>query len=417
MQEAKINKSNLGKYVLWALIGGLICGQLVRTFITDAILLDSIADNLHLVANLFLRLIKMIIAPLIFSTLVVGISKLGDAKSLGRMFVKSMLIFIIGGMVSLLIGLLVVDTFQPGLVLAKILLAGKSTLASAGGSSAITSSITLKGFMEQVIPASVAESFAGNHIMQIVIFSMFFGIAGVSIGEPVAPVFNFFELISKLMFKITDYVMLFAPLAVFCAIAGMVTSSGLGVLSSYLVYVAEFMLAVVLLWTFMIIVGFLVIGKDVFRLLRAITDILGVAFSTASSEAVLPALLEELEEFGIRPKISGFVLPLGYSFNLVASMLNCVFATMFIIQLHGYHMTLGQELVMLGMLMITSKGIAGIPRASLVIVAATLASMGIPESAILILFPVDGFLDMVRTVTNVFANALASAFVNKWEKE
>ncbi|MFN7094004.1 MAG: dicarboxylate/amino acid:cation symporter, partial [Burkholderiales bacterium] len=280
----------------------------------------------------------------------------------------------------------------------------------------LSSHLSLKTFLDQIIPASVAESFATNNIIQIVVFSIFFGIAGVAIGEPVAPVFDFFDLVSKLMFRVTDYVMQFAPIAVFSAVGAMIVGSGLGVLSSYFLYMAEFLLGVIIIWGIMIAVGFTVIGNKIFALLRLLADSLGIAFSTASSEAVLPRVLEELEKFGISPRISGFILPLGYSFNLIGSMLNCIFATMFIIQLHGYNLTLGQEVTMLLMLMITSKGIAGIPRASLVIVAATLSSMGIPESAILILFPVDGFLDMARTTTNVFANALAAVFVDKWEK-
>lgn len=417
MESKKVTKSNLGKYVFLALILGLIIGQIVRLTIHDAGTLQSIADYFNLLASLFLRLIKMIIAPLVFSTLVVGIAKLSDSKALGRMFFKAMFIFITGGIVSLIIGLIIVDIFEPGRALSQAIMTTHPGLNNAANNSDLTSNLSLKSFVEQIIPSSVAESFTNNHIIQIVVFAIFFGTAGVSIGKPVEPIFEFFALVSKLMFKITDYVMKLAPLAVFGAISGMIIHSGFAVLSSYFVYLIEFLLGTVILWLIMLGIGYLVIGKKIWQLIKNLADSLGVSFSTASSEAVLPNVLEELEKFGVSSKVSGFVLPMGYSFNLIGSMLNCIFATMFIIQLHGYNLTIGQEITMLLMLMVTSKGIAGIPRASLVIVAATLTSMGLPDAAVLILFPIDGFLDMARSATNVFANALSAVFVDKWEKK
>ena len=415
LNTTRTKKNNLGKYVLFALILGLIIGQIIQFSISNPDTIRLIVDQLNLVTTMFLRLIKMIIAPLIFSTLVVGISKLGDAKALGRIFFKTMLIFIIGGIIALSVGLIIVDFFEPGKVLGQSLLANHSDIAS-GTQAKLASNLNMKGFLEKVIPSSVIDSFASNNIIQIVIFSLFFGIAGVAIGKPVAPVFNFFELVSRLMFKVTDYVMMFAPIAVFCAISAVIIKDGFGVLSIYLIYLLEFMLSVVILWMIMIGFGYLILGQRVFLLIKALADSLGIAFSTSSSESVLPNVLEELDKFGVQSKISGFVLPLGYSFNLLASTLNCIFATMFIIQVYGYTLTIGQKIAMCFTLMITSKGIAGIPRISLVIVAATLASMGIPEAAVLILFPIDGFLDMFRSATNVFANALSATIVDKWEK-
>jgi len=416
MQTKEKKRNTLGRYVFLALVLGLISGQLLRSVIVDANTLKYIAGEMNMVAGLFLRLIKMIIAPLVFSTLIVGIGKLGDASALGRMFFKAMLIFIVGGFISLLIGLCIVDFFQPGKVLAQALLTHYSDAVNGANLNDLNTNLTVKGFLEEIIPASITESFAKNNVIQIVVFSIFFGIAGVSIGKQVEPVFDFFELVSKIMFKVTTYTMLFAPIAVFTAVSAIIIESGYGIISSYFLYIAEFMFSVVILWLVMIFIGYFIIGKRVFYLVRVLADSLGIAFSTASSEAVLPSVFEELDKFGIRSRVSGFVLPLGYSFNLVGSMLNCIFATMFIIQIYGYHLTTAQKITMLFMLMITSKGIAGIPRASLVIVAATLTSMGIPESALLILFPVDGFFDMARSATNVFANALSAAVVDKWEK-
>lgn len=412
----KTKKTNLGIYVFFALLAGLTVGQLLRISITNVTTLTEISEYFNMIAGLFLRLIKMIIAPLIFSTLVVGIAKLNDAKTLGRMFLKAMFIFLLGGIISLAIGFIIVDTFQPGKILGEVFRNSSLSFIKNQPTTEIAHNLSLKMFLEQIIPISIFESFSNNQIIQIVVFSIFFGIAGVSIGKKVVPVFEFLELISKLMFKVTEYVMKLAPIAVFCAVGGIIIGNGLGILSSYVIYLLEFMLGIIVLWGTMILIGFMVMGKKIFTLLQILADSLAISFSTASSEAVLPNVLEELEKFGVRPKISGFILPLGYSFNLIGSMLNCSFATMFILQLHGYNLSATQQITMLLMLMITSKGIAGIPRASLVIVAATLASMGIPESAILILFPVDGFLDMARSATNVFANALSAVFVDKWEK-
>jgi Na+/H+-dicarboxylate symporter len=412
----KQKQNHLGRYVFFALILGLIVGQLTRMFIHDPALLKSIAEYINMVTGLFIRLIQMIIAPIVFSILVVGIAKLSDIQSLGRLFLKSMIVFLVGSVISLTIGLTVVDFFEPGRQLGKSLLANQALIKTSIPTS-FTTGLNLKHFLEQMIPFSIANSFANNNIIQIVVFSIFFGIAGVAIGKPVAPVFDFFELVSRLMFKVTDYVMMFAPIAVFCAISSIVINSGFGIISSYLVYLLEFILSVAILWITMIGIGYLILGTRVFNLIKALADSLGIAFSTTSSEAVLPNVLEELDKFGVQPKISGFAIPLGYSFNLIASLLNCIFAVMFIIQAYGYHLTIWEKIMVCLVLMMTSKGIAGVPRASLVIVAATLTTLGIPQAAIIILFPIDSFFDMIRTATNVFANALSATIVDKWENQ
>ena len=415
MNVKRSQKNNLGRHVFFALILGIITAQLVRMFITDPVMLDKIAEQFNVVTHLFLRLIQMIIAPVVFATLVVGISKLSDAKSLGRIFLKAFIIFLVGSILALAIGLIVVDFFEPGKQLGHHLIANQPAVKSVQAMT-LSSNLTFKSFIEQVIPSSIIHSFANNYIIHIVVFSIFFGVAGVSIGKPVEPIFHFFELIHKLMFRVTDYVMLVAPAAVLSAVAAIIIKSGFGVLSLYLIYLAEFMICVILIWIAMIVIGYLILGNMVFQLLKVLANSLGIAFSTASSEAVLPSVIEQLEKLKVPPKISGFIMPLGYSFNLIASLLNCIFATMFIVQAHGHSLNIWQQLSLCLVLLVTSKGIAGIPRASLVIVAATLTTLGIPEAAVLILFPIDGFLDMFRSATNVFANALSATIIDKWER-
>jgi Na+/H+-dicarboxylate symporter len=404
-------KFGIGMYVFFALIAGLIIGQITRLAITNHDTLVEIAGALNIVSGLFMRLIKMIIAPLVFTTLVVGIAKLSDASTLGRLFLKSMIVFIVGTLIAVTIGYTVAEIFKPGVALANLV---NTTITS---KATVATSISLKSFLNEVVPSAIMDSFAKNQIIHIVVFSVFLGIAGVSIGKPVEPVFDMFEMLGQLIFRVTDYVMRFAPLAVFCSVCAMIVENGLGVLSSYALYLLEFYLALAILWVVLLGIGFAILGKRLFELLKTIADSLGIAFSTTSSESVLPRVLEELKQFGAHPETTGFVIPLGYSFNLIGSIINCVFALMFIIQLHGYHFTHSQTAMMILILMITSKGIAGVSRASLVIIAATLAAMGIPETAMFVIFPIASFTDMGYTATSVFGNALSAAIVDKWERK
>ena len=406
-----VKKAGIGTYVLFALVAGLVIGEIARLTIINHDTLNNIADVLNIISGLFMRLIKMIIAPLVFTTLVVGISKLGNASALGRLFLKAMVVFIIGTFIAVIIGYTIASIFKPGIALAGVI---TDNVANA---STIANSISLKSFLNEIIPTSIIDSFAKNQIIHIVVFSVFLGIAGVSIGKPVEPVFNMFDLIGQLIFKVTDYVMRLAPIAVFCSVCAIIVQNGLGVLSSYAIYLLEFYLALAILWIILLIIGYVILKKDLFRLMRKIADSLGIAFSTTSSESVLPRILEELKQFGAHSETVGFVIPLGYSFNLIGSIINCVFALMFIIQIHGYHFTNSQTAIMILTLMITSKGIAGVSRASLVIIAATLAAMGIPETAMYVIFPIASFTDMGYTATSVFGNALAAAIVDKWEQK
>ncbi|MBP9741812.1 MAG: dicarboxylate/amino acid:cation symporter [Burkholderiales bacterium] len=404
----------IGWYVFWSLIAGIIAGQLIHLGVHGVTALAVIVDSMNTIASLFMRLIKMIIAPLVFTTLVVGIARLSNPGSLGRMFLKAMVIFLIGGTIAIAVGYVVAEIFQPGLAMSKILNASVGGLTNT--MKTVSHDINLKSFINELIPVAIVDSFAKNQIIQIVVFSIFMGIAGASLGKQVAPVFDLLDMLSKVIFRVTNYVMRFAPVAVFCSVTGMIAQNGLGLLSVYAYYLLEFYLALAILLGIMLGVGFIVLKSELFRLIKIVSDSLGIAFSTTSSEAVLPRILEELEEFGVHPEVAGFVLPLGYSFNLIGSMINCIFALMAIIQIYGYNFTTTQKFMMILILMVTSKGIAGVSRASLVIIATTLAAMGIGESAILVILPIASFCDMGYTTISVLANVLAAAFVDKWEK-
>ena len=360
---------------------------------------------------MFLRLIKMIIAPLVFSTLVVGIAHMGDTKSIGRIGIKTMAWFVTASLCSLLLGMLLVNLLQPGASL-------NLPLPDASASSNLkTSSLSLREFVTHLVPRSVFEAMANNEILQIVIFSVFFGAAAAALGPRVQVVVDWVEQVSHIMLKVTAYVMALAPVAVFAAMAATVTTQGLSILFIYGKFMGQFYLGILLLWALLAFAGFIFLGPRVGRLINLIKEPILLAFSTASSEAAYPKTMEQLERFGASKKITSFVLPLGYSFNLDGSMMYCTFATLFIAQAYKVHLDWFQQITMLLILMVTSKGMAGVPRASLVVIAATLATFNIPEAGLLLIMGIDQFLDMGRSATNVVGNSLATAVVAKWEGE
>jgi Na+/H+-dicarboxylate symporter len=353
----------------------------------------------------------MIIAPLVFSTLVVGIAHMGDTKSIGRIGIKTMAWFITASLASLLLGMLLVDTLRPGESLSL-------PLPDIGTSTNLkTASLSLKEFVTHLVPRSVIESMANNEILQIVVFSVFFGAAAASFGPRAQTVIDSIEQLSHVMLKLTGFVMALAPIAVFAAMAAIVTTQGVGILWIYGKFMGLFYLGILMLWCLLAFAGFLFLGPRVFRLISLIREPILLAFSTASSEAAYPKTLEQLERFGASKKITSFVLPLGYSFNLDGSMMYCTFATLFIAQAYKIELNLTQQITMLLILMVTSKGMAGVPRASLVVIAATLATFNIPEAGLLLILGIDQFLDMGRSATNVVGNSLATAVVAKWEGE
>jgi Na+/H+-dicarboxylate symporter len=401
-------RNNLTTLILVCLVLGIVVGYVANTNLANP---GSFADYMSLLTTIFLRLIKMIIAPLVFATLVVGIARMGDAKEVGRIGLKTLGWFFIASVMSLLLGLVMVNLFRPGDALV-------GHLPAVGTASGIAASgLSLKEFITHLIPASIIDGMAKNEILQIVIFSLFFGTAAAAVGSKADPLVDAIDGIAHIMLKVTGYVMKFAPVAVFAAVAGTVAKSGVGVLSTYGVFMAEFYLSIGVLWGLLILAGFLFLGKRIFALMSEMRGPALLAFSTASSEAAYPKTLEGLERFGVRNRIASFVLPIGYSFNLDGSMMYCTFATVFIAQAYGIEMPLSTQLVMMGVLMLTSKGIAGVPRASLVVIAATLGQFNIPEAGLLLLLGIDHFLDMARSATNVVGNSIAAAVVAKWEGE
>ncbi|MDN3579790.1 dicarboxylate/amino acid:cation symporter [Mucilaginibacter flavus] len=368
-------------------------------------------EYFNILSKIFLNLIKMVVAPLVFTTLVVGVAKVGDIKAVGRIGGKTMLWFISATLVSLLLGMLLVNLFEPGKTM-------HLPLPDSHLNTGIKkSALSLVEFIGHVFPTSFIKSMADNEILQIVVFAMFFGIATAAIGEQGKIVIKAMDAIAHVIMKITGYVMKLAPLAVFGAITAVIAKQGLGVLSTYGIFIGEFYFSLVLLWLLIILAGFVVLRKPVFRLINSIKDAMLIAFSTSTSEAAYPKVLVELEKFGCSNKIVSFVLPLGYSFNLDGSMMYMTFASLFLAQSYDIHLSFGHQLSMLLVLMLTSKGVAGVPRASLVVIAGTLSMFNIPEAGLFLLIGIDPILDMGRSATNVLGNAMATAVVSKWEGE
>ncbi len=405
----KMNK--LTAMILISMLVGILTGHLYRSNVTDPAAVTEFASNISILTDIFLRLIKMIIAPLVFSTLVVGIAKMGDSQTVGRVGIKAMAWFMTASLISLALGLVMVNLLKPGVGLNLPL----PDIAAKSGISA--TAITLKDFVTHAIPKSVVEAMANNEILQLVIFSLFFGVAASGLGDKAKPVVNVMESIANIMLKVTGYVMNFAPFAVFGAITALIAKQGLGILLTYGTFVGEVYGSILILWALLLLMGSLFLGRRVLGLPKFIREPILLAFSTASSEAAYPKTLQGLKRFGCSEKISSFVLPVGYSFNLDGSMMYCTFATMFIAQAYGMEISISQQITMLLLLMVTSKGMAGVPRASLVVIAAAMAQFHIPEAGLLLLLGVDHFLAMARSATNVMGNAIASSVVAKLEGE
>ena len=405
-----MNTKKLTRAIGIAMVLGVLVGYLCNKTAQDATEAAHIASYFSLVTDIFLRMIKMIIAPLVFATLVSGLASMSDANAVGRIGLRAMVWFIAASAVSLLLGLLLVNLFQPG---AHMNLA----IPDAGFTSGLkTGDFTLKAFIAHVFPKSIAEAMANNEILQILVFSLFFGAALSFIrGKGHNTIYTLIDELAKIMFRVTDYVMRFAPLGVFAAMAAAITTEGLGVLVSYGKLIGEFYLGLALLWAILFGVGYLFLGKSTRRLGGLIKEPTLLAFSTASSESAYPKTIEALERLGVSKRISGFVLPLGYSFNLDGSMMYQSFAVLFIAQAYNIEMSFAQQLTLLLVLMVTSKGMAGVARASLVVVAATLPMFHLPEAGLLLIMGIDQFFDMGRTATNVVGNSLATAVIAKLE--
>jgi Na+/H+-dicarboxylate symporter len=400
-------KSRLTWLVVCAMITGPLCGLLLHRALGAGAAADSAAAGFSIVTTSFLHLIKMIIAPLVFCTLTVGVARMEGAARIARVGAKALGWFFFATLISMAIGIAVVQLVKPGMGLDAV----------AATHSAPVEPLRLKGIIDHIIPTSIVQALANNEILQIVVFSIIFGAAASNIGSRVSGLINAIDQIALIILKMTGYVMALAPLAIFAALAATVLSQGPGVLLVYAKFIGSFYAALMMLWIFLGVAAYSSLARRTLELFRIIRTPLLLAFSTASSEAAYPQTLERLESFGVSTRIASFVLPLGYSFNLCGSALYCTFGVLFIAQIYRIDLTVHQQITMLLILMITSKGIAGVPRAALMIIASSLAYFGLPEEGLVFVVAVDHLLDMGRTATNVVGNAVAAALVAKWEGE
>ncbi len=392
-----------------AMLLGIIIG-LGLNYTQDAALIKQWSNIFGLLPKIFIMLIKMIIAPLVLFTLIAGIGHMEDAAEVGRVGIKALAWFIAASVISLTLGMIIVDWLKPGVGMNLQLVAGEVAKAPS------TDGFTFEKFIEHVIPTPIIKAMAENEILQIVVFSVFVGTAIAALEKKSPKVMELAEEAASIMLKVTEIVMKFAPFAIFGSLAKVVAMQGPDILKRYAIFMGEFYGALVLLWVILLLAGFVFLGRDMIgKLIKVITEPLLLAFSTASSEAAYPKLLAGLPTIGVSRKITSFVLPLGYSFNLDGSMMYCTFATLFIAQAHGVDFTMTQKIMMLFLLLITSKGIAGVPRASLVVIMATLAYFGLPTEWIIVVLGVDQLLDMGRSATNVVGNSVAAAVIAKFE--
>ncbi|MEQ1688771.1 MAG: dicarboxylate/amino acid:cation symporter [Sphingopyxis sp.] len=405
-------------YILAGMILGVFAGWLVYTFVpagegdiwpfgATGDLKQIYVDSFGLLSGIFLNLIKLLVAPLILSTIVVGIAHMGDSSAIGRIGTRAIAWFITASLISISLGLVMVNFFQPGV--------GVDVSGATREAVGEVQQLNFFEFILHIFPKNAFEALSTNNILQILVFSLFAGVGLSALGEKGAPLVRGAEALAELMLQITGYVMRFAPFAVFGALAKVVAISGLGILGIYVELVSEFYLSLAILWIILLTIGGLFLGRRIWTLIRYIREPMMIAFSTASSEAALPKLFEQLDRFGVPRRISGFMLPLGYSFNLDGSMMYMSFATIFIAQAYGIELDIGQQIVILLTLMISSKGVAAVPRASLVVITGTLAMFGLPVEGVALILGIDQFLDMGRTATNVVGNAVATSVITKWE--
>lgn len=417
----KRGAGRLAIFILIAMVLGIFFGWLVNQKIVS---IDM--SYISLLTTLFLRAIKMIIAPLVFSTLVIGIAQMGNSGGVGRVGAKALGWFVSASLLSLLLGLAFANVLKPGEGAGLAAPNAEQIAASKDKLDSFQTGVHDSGFVafvtNQLVPTSIINAAGGNEkgenrLLQIVVFSLFFGVGLAALGKKGQALQDVIEQISHVMINITGYVMLFAPFAVFAAMATAVANQGLGILGTYLKFIVCFYIALVTLWLLLVSVGYFFLGKRIFALLREIKEAFFLSFATASSESAYPKILDALDRFGVSRKISSFVMPLGYSFNLDGSMMYCTFAAIFIAQVYGIDMPVGTQIAMLLTLMVTSKGMAGIPSASLVVIAGTLAQFGLPVEGMVLILGIDRFLDMGRSATNAVGNSVASAVIAKWEGE
>jgi Na+/H+-dicarboxylate symporter len=397
----------LTRCILIGMILGILVGYLVnQNLLAGAMTTEHWVRSFQVLSTVFLNLIKLVVAPLVLATIVSGLAHMNDSAAVGRIGFRAILWFIIASFISISLGLLMVNLFQPGV--------GVDLTASAQAVGEVKK-LDMFEFIEHVFPKNIIQAMADNNVLQILVFSLFAGIALTAIGEKGKPLVRGAEALAELMLQVTGYVMRFAPFAVFGALAAVVAKNGLGILGTYAKLLGEFYFSLLILWTLLIGIGWIFLRGRAFTLIRYVREPVLIAFSTASSEAAMPKLFEQLDRFGVPRRISGLMLPLGYSFNLDGSMMYASFATIFIAQAYGHVLPIGTQILILLTLMISSKGIAAVPRASLVVIAATLAMFDLPVEGIALVLAIDQFLDMGRTATNVLGNSVATAVITRWE--
>ena len=404
-------KNRLTMTIAGAMLLGVIVGYACHANISDPTIQKAVAGYFAIVTNIFLRLIEMIIAPLVFATLVSGLAGMEGGNDVGRIGLRSVTWFLCASLVSLGVGLVMANALEPGAGLH--LSEGAAEVATGLN----TSALNAKDIITHAFPTSLLDAMARNDILQIVVFSLFLGV-GLSALKGDARVGILVQAIDGLvpvMLRLTNYVMRFAPLGVFGAIASAVTLRGLDVIYTYGKLIGSFYLGLVVLWAILIGVGYLFLGRKVGALLKAVREPAMIAFSTASSEAAFPRLTEQLERFGVDKKVVGLTLPLGYAFNLDGSMMYQSFAAIFIAQAFGVHMSVAEQVFMLLVLMLSSKGMASVPRGSVVVVAAVAPMFHLPTAGVAMVLAIDQILDMGRTMTNVIGNSLATAVIAKWD--
>ena len=404
-------KNRLTFYIVVGMVLGVIVGYVCHRTVADAAEAKTIAGYFSIITDIFLRLVKMIIAPLVFATLVSGLAGMEGTSDVRRIGFRSVGWFVCASLFSLALGLVLANALQPG---AGLHMTQTSSDVATGLN---TAGLNFKDFVTHAFPSSIIDAMARNDILQILVFSVLFGVvlSAIKTDPRVTPLIAGIDALVPAMLKLTDYVMRLAPIGVFGALASAITVHGLDVLTTYGKLVGSFYLGLVLLWAVLILVGHVFLGKSIWKLLKAVREPAMLAFSTASSEAAYPRLTEKLEQFGIDKKVVGFTLPLGYAFNLDGSMMYQAFAAIFIAQAFGIDMPLSAQIMMLLVLMLSSKGMAGVARGSVVVVAAVAPMFHLPPSGVVLILAIDQILDMGRTTTNVIGNSIATAVIAKWE--
>ena len=397
----------LTRYILISLILGIVVGLLFPDF----------AVKLSPLAMMFLNMVKMIIAPLLFATLVIGIAGHGDIKSLGKIGFKTLIYFELVTIAALLIGLGIGHFTQPGAGLSQVGEVSSTYMDAVTAMSHGAHHASLRDLVINIFPSSIIKSMADGNLLQIVVFCLFFALAICAVGQKAKPILDVLNSLSEIMFKFTEYVMYFAPVGVFAAIASTIGSSGIGILKNYVKIVFSLYFALFVFIVFILILVCKIVKIPMSGLIRTLKDPALLAFSTASSEAALPKAMEQMEKFGVPKNIVGFVMPTGYTFNLDGSTLYLSMAVLFATQLVGIDLSFQQQLIIMFALMFTSKGVAGVPRAGLVVLAGTLSSLNYPLIGVAILLGIDQILDMGRTTVNLIGNCIATIFIARWENE